>query len=492
MTDEKKGCLALPICERTFGIESSGDFTLPDYQSEIRRILCVSASILPPAKYVSDSAIEFNGTVDYQVIYVGSDGNVTSASLPSEYAFSVPLDGSEGFCDVKVLCAVGVESISTRVSAPRRLSIRGRLRPSVRAYGMLNPERCSFEGADPTAIYKKFEQTDALWCTSVTSDTVNVSCVSAGVSEDTSVAFADTAVEISSVSMEKDRLLCRGIARIKLLCTEGEDGELRSVDAEVPFDGELDVPAMPEGATPCVRGIVADTSVNVGDTGIECNMGIVLSAEVFANERVEYASDVYSTECECDAQTKNACVRRMLFARSAGFSLNESVSLADANIPATAEILFSRANAYMDKCYSASRKAIFTGNADFSVAWRNDGEIFVSNVSLPLKYEIEVDSDADVESFDSYFEVKEPKAKLTGGQLSLGAELVGYVNALGKSDAQLLDRVAFGDVFEKSDAHLVICYPSDDDTAWSIAKRYRVEPRCVIGDPETDRFVLVE
>ncbi|MBE6535666.1 MAG: DUF3794 domain-containing protein [Ruminococcaceae bacterium] len=492
MTDEKRGYLALPIYERTFGIEASGDFTLPDYQSEIRRILCVSAVVLPPAKYVSDSAIEFNGTVDYQVIYVGGDGNITSASLPSEYAFSVPLDRSEEINDVRVLCSVGVESVSSRVSAPRRLGIRARLRPSVRAYGMLSPERCSFEGADPTAVYKNFLETETLWCASSNSDTVNVSCVCAGVSDDTAVAFADTSVEISEVSTVKDRLLCRGAARLRLLCTEGEIGKLRLIETEVPFDGEIDVPNMPSEATPCVRGIVADTSVNVGDTGIECSMGIVLSAEVFANERVEYVSDAYSTERECDAQTKNACVRRMLIAKDAEFSLNERVSLADASIPPTAEILFAHANAYMDRCSSAEKKATFTGKADFSVAWRNDEEISVSNVSIPLKYELATDTEADVECFDSYFEVKNPKAMLEGGQLSLGASLVGYVNAVGKNDVQLLDRVSFGDAFENAEACLVICYPSDDDTEWSVAKRYRTSPKSVIGNPETDRFILVE
>ena len=40
MTDERNGCLALPIYERAFGAEVTGDFTLPDYQNEIRRILC--------------------------------------------------------------------------------------------------------------------------------------------------------------------------------------------------------------------------------------------------------------------------------------------------------------------------------------------------------------------------------------------------------------------------------------------------------------------
>ena len=489
---EKKGYLSLPICERTFGAESSGDFTLPDYQSEIRRILCVSACVLPPARYVSDSAIEFNGTVDYQVIYVGSDGNITSASLPSEYAFSVPLDKGEDFSDIRVLCSVGVESVGSRVSAPRRLSIRCRLRPSVRAYGILSPERCSFEGSDPTEIYKDFKETPALWCASASSDTINVSCVCAGVSEDTSVAFADTEVEISDVSAGGDRLSCRGTARIRLVCSEGEDGALRPIEAEVPFEGEIDVPGMPEGAMPCVRGIVADTSVNVADTGIECSMGVVLSAEVLANERVEYVSDAYSTERECDTQQKNACVRQLLLAKNAEFTINESVSLADASIPASAEVLFAHANAYMDKCTTADKKATLTGKADFFVAWRNDGEIAVSSVSVPIKHELDTDADIAVECFDSYLMVKKPQARLEGGRLHLCATLYGYVSAVGKNDVSLLDKVTFGDVLDSSEACLVICYPADDDSLWSVAKRYRTSPKCVIGNPETDRFVLVE
>ena len=489
---EKKGYLSLPIYERTFGVETSGEFTLPDYQSEIRRILCVSACVLPPARYVSESTIEFNGTVDYQVIYVGSDGNITSASLPSEYAFSVPLDRSEEFSDVRVLCSVGVESVGNRVSAPRRLSIRCRLRPSVRAYGMLSNERLSFEDTDPTEIYKDFKETQTIWCAAASSDTVNVSCVCSGVSEDTAVAFADTEVEISDVSAGGDRLSCRGTVRIRLLCSEGENGALRSIEAQVPFEGEIDVPGMPEGATPCVRGIVADTSVNVSDTGIECNMGIVLSADVFANERVEYVSDTYSTARECDSQQKNVCVRQMLFAKSAELVLSESVSVADASIPASAEVLFAHANAYMDKCSTADKKATFTGKADFFVAWRNDGDIAVSNVSVPIKYELDTDGNTAVEYFDSYFGVKNPQARLEGGRLKLFATLYGYVNAVGKSDVLLLDKVTLGDVLDKSEACLVICYPSDDDTAWSVAKRYRTSPKSVIGDPETERFVLVE
>ncbi len=494
MTDERNGCLALPIYERTFGTEVTGDFTLPDYQNEIRRILCVKATALPPAKYLSDSAIEFNGTLDYRIVYVGTDGNITSASLSSEYAFSVPLEKNDGFSDVRVLCSVGVDGVSTRVSAPRRLNIRCRLRPSVRAYGCLAPTSPAMAGLDPSSVYSKFEETDTLWCASANSDTVSVSCVFPDIPEDMAVASADTLVEISDVSAERDRLTCRGVARIELLCA-GENGNLRTLESEIPLEGEIDVPNMPDGVSACVRGIVADTAVSVGDAGIECTVGVVLSAQTFANERVEYVSDAYSTERECESQVKNVSVRKLLLAKPASFSVNERISLADANIPPMAEILFAEANANMDKCASDDKKIVFTGKTDFSVAWRNDGDTSVSSVSVPVRYEIEADeadNDSSVESFESYFEVKGIKARLENGQLVLTAELVGYVNAFAGSDARVLDKISLGEPLDKRDTRIVVAYPAADDTVWSLAKKYRVAPKRIMGDPERDRFVLVE
>ena len=44
--------LTLTLCDKTLRSEVSEDYTLPDYQPEIRRILHVIPTVLPPAKYV--------------------------------------------------------------------------------------------------------------------------------------------------------------------------------------------------------------------------------------------------------------------------------------------------------------------------------------------------------------------------------------------------------------------------------------------------------
>ena len=59
----------MPLCESTVTQEVTGDYTLPDYQPEVRRVLHVGVQILPPAKYVSGNRVELNGNLDYTLLY---------------------------------------------------------------------------------------------------------------------------------------------------------------------------------------------------------------------------------------------------------------------------------------------------------------------------------------------------------------------------------------------------------------------------------------
>ena len=118
--------------------EVAKDYTLPDYQPEVRRVLHVGTQILPPAKYVTGNRAELNGTVEYTVLYVGMDGELYSAPLSAEYSAAIPLedtgrfDFGEGVC---LLTDTVCETVNTRLTSPRRLSIKSRLRSKVGAYG---------------------------------------------------------------------------------------------------------------------------------------------------------------------------------------------------------------------------------------------------------------------------------------------------------------------------------------------------------------------
>ena len=54
-----------PVGDRTVITELSEEFSLPDYQPEMKRLLRVRATVLPSDQYVGAGNVECSGRIDY-------------------------------------------------------------------------------------------------------------------------------------------------------------------------------------------------------------------------------------------------------------------------------------------------------------------------------------------------------------------------------------------------------------------------------------------
>ena len=493
---QEKAYLTVGLYERSFGTEASGDFTLPDYQSEIRRILHVAQTVLPPAKYIGADAVEFNGTVDYQVIYVGMDGGMYSVPLSTEYSFNVPLERSAELVDgVTVLCNVCAESVNTRVSAPRRLSIRSRLRPNVRIYGRVPTVSEIASEVNPMSIYRRSGTCMSLDCEYATSDIINVTYNVPKTTDDIRVVSADAKVVISSQSVSENGIDCRGNVLVNMLtATEGagDDVEWKSLKGEIPFEGEIDTQNYMTGADSRIRGVLSELSVSVGEDGIECNAGIILEAVVCSNGEVEYTDDVYSTEAECECVMKQVEPRAAIVCSNMSFTVSERIPLSSTSIPASAEIIDSMGYVCIDKCAESNGKYVFSGTASFVVFYRDGGDIYSADVSVPVRFETEGSANLPIACFDACADATNIRARISDGSLCIDAELIMSADCFGATVVDMVDRVTFGEPVPPFDAEIVVCYPTEGDTLWSVAKKYKVPTTSVIGSPENDRFVIIE
>ena len=488
------GCFTVALYERNFGSEVSGDFTLPDYYAEIRRILCVTPTVLPPAKYVGDSTAEFNGVVDYVVTYVGGDGEMYSIPLSSDYSFTVPLDKSA--CEtipesISALCTVGVESVNTRVSAPRRLSIRCRIRPNVRIYARVGAAvSCDSETA-VSSIQTRRKNSEQLVCESATSDIIPVTVILPAPAEDIRVLRAEAVADTKICEKTSSGLNCRGDVNIRLLTVREESDENSVLIGNVPFEGEIDLEDGYQDAQSRVRGIVSELSVNVTDSGIECSAGVILEAVSCYNAQVEYTDDVYSTENECECTLKQVNVKTLSACFSGNFTVSERLPLSDTSVPQDAQIIETFGNASMDRCEVIDGKYAFGGNASFTVIYRKDGELFCNDVSVPIKYQVDGACDGGV-VYDCSCSLNNAKIKIDGENLCVDAEVVIMGDCVAQKTVSTVQKVDFGAQLADTDSQIIICYPTPDDDLWSVAKRYRVSASSVIGDPAKDKFVIIE
>ena len=126
--------LQAPVGDRVVVTELSEEFSLPDYQPEMKRLLRVKATVLPSDQYVGAGNAECAGHVDYSILYTGNDGALYCTDQRGTYQFSSPLELPSDFeaGEGILCCAESVpEQTVGRVIAPRKLMIKCRLRSRV-------------------------------------------------------------------------------------------------------------------------------------------------------------------------------------------------------------------------------------------------------------------------------------------------------------------------------------------------------------------------
>ncbi len=492
INDKNSSGLTYGLCERTWGVTVSTDFTLPDYQSEIRRVLGVFPNVLFPAKYVTSDAVEISGTVDYRLLYIGADGGIWCAPLSAPYNFSLPIEDRESGEELEIFCNICADNVSTRVSAPRRLTVKTNLVPNVRVLARRSADVSVGEGAPIESIYKKSEKGDVLKGESGLSDMINLEYTFSDMADDTRVVLADGVVRVSDTFARAARMECRGEVSLCLLCVSEECGEYRTLTASVPFEGEIDMECCNDDSRVNACGALAEMTVDITDAGIECKMGVILSGTCMQNVECEYTSDVYSSENECECVTSTLGTRHSLACGNANFSVSERVNANDSGIAEASQLLCTLGRVNMDKCELAEDKLVFDGNAVFSVVYQKDGEISCTDVSVPVKYQATPDKKGSVASFAAFCEVGDIRARLSDGKLCLDCEVMMAYDCMGEESISMAQSVTFGERVEKGESELAVCYTGTGDTLWSVAKRYKVAPSDVTGSPETDKFVMIE
>lgn len=462
------------LCDKTVGCDVSGDFTLPEHQPELRRLLSVSAKVLPPAKYVSSSGVECNGTVDYKVFYVGVDGGLWCADFSAEYEFEAPIEDrsadTSGGVDtfVTVIC----DSASARVSSQRRLSIKSRLCARVRAFVSNTCEMCTYGDVDESSIEKRFLSEKCASVCALSSDVTELSDEVDGLFEDSRVISADATVFVKDVRRGVGGILVDGEVELKLLvCRDGQRAQ--SMTKKIPFDAQLDCDR-PIGDAACrVLGTVTDINITVEEGKASCSLSLILSALTAHNEERSYTADVYSVERECQCETETAYLPAVRACGVGNFSQSERIALSDTGIPEGAQICDIFGSVRFDGCEYGGGKYDLSGQSRYTLLWEKDGEYGSADVELPTKYGLDGEI-AENMSFDAYGEIISCRGRTDGELVCIDAEIAVCADVFEMREIRMARAAHFGDPFVKGKNRMVVYYPAEGESVWEVAKKYHV------------------
>jgi len=469
--------LVMPLCDRVVNSEVSVDYTLPDYQPEIRRLLYVAPTVLPPAKYIGGGTVEMNGTVDLQGMYVGADGGLYSLPLSGEYGFTVPLEQTGEFDlneGVTALVSTVCEPVNARVTSPRKVSMRCRMRSHVRVFGQMSAETEYSGSAEPQSILRLWGEAQNAQIAANISEPIRLCEEIGGMTEDTRVISADGAVLIGEIRPGEGTVSVSGDVMLHLMIGR-ENGATEWIHRRLPLSGEIELDGMEADSTCRATGTVSDITVNVEEGRILCEVDVLLEARGFCNRSVRYTEDLYSTEVESVCERKEYALPIALRCENRNLSQSERIPLEGLNIPEGASVVGVWGSVQPEQCTQEGEKLILSGQSRYVLLCEREGEYSVAEVTLPLRYETE-GGEVPMTGFDATAEVISCRARTDGETLNLDAELSVVADFMGTDCIHTVSAVRFGEAVESNDHRMVVYYPSEEDTAWTVAKRYHVSP----------------
>ncbi len=472
---ENNTTIYLCVCDKTVTAEVGCDFSMPDYQPEIRRLLRVRATVLPPASYVGAGKAEFAGSVRYDILYSGNDGALYSASTAENYELSAPLD-KEADVDLSdelpAFCELTTESVTGRVTAPRKLSLRCRIRGQIRAFG--RHRLCErLIGEMPASGVERL--TEERTCAALTCRTAESLSLSEDIPTDgmgdLRVITSEAAATITEAMPVAEGVGCRGEVSIKLLACRDAAEELPFVlTRRVPF--AVTIPADGFDGLSC-RAVAqcTDISTEVTEDGrVLCDLSVTVTAEGQGNIPVSYTADLFAADRESQAVYTEYRFPKAARCISGNFTQSVYEPLGSFGLDGDCEVLDVCVTSVADSMAYDRGKWILSGESCINLLMRTGDEYATHDITLPFRYE--TDGETGVPMLTSVdVQAVSGRARIDGGRLGLECEMAVSARVCVEENLTALTEARFGDVLERP-TEMVVAFPERGETLWSLAKRY--------------------
>ena len=463
------------VCERQIGSELIGDLSLPDYQPEIKRLLRVKATVSPPDCYVGVGGVELSGVVDYRILYAGHDGSLYCATHAQDYRFDLPLelpadfDIGEGLtCDAETVA----EAVAARVSSPRRLSLRCKLRSDVRAWGTRTVEE-ELDAVEESSLERLFGEATCGEFFGGVSDSfvLGDEILLDSQWKDLRVVSAEGQVFVSEAMAGSGCVICRGEVCVKLLCAHDGDAGASVQLRKLPFSQTVAVDGCEVNCECAAHGVCSEVQVNVEEGRMICDVTCRLQARAQRNREIRYTRDLYSTEAEGESRYAELIMPTAVRCLNGNFSLNKTMTLEEAGVRAGMSVIDVSMTPAAATLERSGGRCILSGKCRCSLILFDGEEMSAQELELPYRYETDPIGEEITDSISTVDAIS-CRARVDGERISLDAELAVCAVMRGASRVLALSEMRFGDAVPKRSASYTICYPAKGDSLWSIAKRY--------------------
>ena len=461
--------------------EVSEEFSLPDYVPEVRRVLFTRAQALPESKYISDTTvpptIELGGTVTYSIIYTNEEGELCALPLNSTYEVKAPISSlGTTFIDTTV------ESCTTRVTAPRKLTVKSKLKSRILGFQEKTEEESITprSSADEMYIERKKESVDTIGIMPVSLQNIrmNERFDMAGL-ESSKPIWCDATIILNDVKVQNGSVSVRGEATVRCLCVSSEGENV--ITKTMPLVEEMEAEGASVGDLAMVNARCVSLSISNAENGqkneLFFDLNCELDGEITRNSESLLTKDAYSTKNETQATYKKIDVYKRLKSQNASFTVSEAMKRENMALNEIIEII---ADPVYEKTEIKGSRAQLLGKLFVNIIGKSqpneqgECEYLHDSYEIPIKYETDIGKVNGEIITRCNFSQGNVNARYDNERFYVTAEIFPAFSIYEKTSCEVLDRATLKkDVEFKSDPACVrVCFPHENETLWDIAKKY--------------------
>ena len=463
--------------------ESSADYILPDYLGDVRKILFTEATLRPSGRFAGGDDVEFSGVVVYSVIYLDSEGELSSAEFTSDYDYSVACNG-ESYRDS--VSETRISGYSVRSMGPRKLSARANLVGSVRVseVGTLEIAGDVFEGDSSPELNTKLVKIRKGYTSAVCErEYAEQLCqLDGAMADEVRVIYSSAENKLESVEMEDGGARVRGKLKLYAVICRGDEPaygleKQLSIDELVPFDevGE-NMKLIPEVNISSLR-----VNVNPNELGCEVVASAIAEICVLAesNEPLELTLDGYLKTCPTENSYEDFHFETFCDLLTSSHPHSAELNKAEGELMCATDLVFVTATPKVERVECTPEGVRVIGEVRYSgiVSENNDDTTTYSGLKFSSPFDINVKhgcQNSEKTIVSAKVVATNAGANIDENSINLCSTLEVIITLCQEGCERVLvsSSKSEGEAYEKTGGVITVYYPNDGDTLFSVAKRF--------------------
>lgn len=465
----------------------SCDFTLPDYLGDIKRIIMTKESLSVGGAYLDAGQISGCGVVTYNVIYVDSEGKLTSAEFSREYECS-------GRCECDTLCHTYITSrivnSSIRATTPRKLVAKSTVASNIHGFteqSILIPEEFSSGNLEFKDEHTFVRSTNVTHLPE-REYAERLATLEGVMADDITVISRNARPEIKSVEMRDGVIFVKGLIKVEcaVMCAP-----------LAPCVEELTLQINEECPAGCKDPVslfaipnVSSLTVNVQPTeeGCELTCDLILDLTVVEDENISVSmpTDAYAPERVVDLEYNTVKLESIAMPISESFMSEVRKDRLELGLAEARDIIITDATVKPDPVRKEGDNVFLTGEIKFmGVATQvsEDGALSYVSFKTSVPYEHIVNNtcqNLDGVTFDILTSVNDVSCMIDKDEALFECNVCFDGVAISDRSCRYISSVKIAEEkAERPPRRVVVYYPDKDESLYEVAKQFDTTSRAV-------------